>query len=293
LQKRLYVVGIVFILIGCQSNESIHLPKNMNLHQTKNIENISVKENIPEHFLVKKIEQKVEKTEQQISNETTTTAKVNKEEKPTKNEPAENNQIVKKEEKKEEPFIEDPNRPYLLPLNLSEPRKKPISHVVIHFMSNASNKPKDPYIMNDIVQLFKSYGVSSHYVIDREGNIHQLVEENRVAYHAGRGKLPGFPETDQHLNHYSIGIELLAIGTKDEMKSMMEESKYSQIHPSHIGYTERQYESLKKLLLDIHSRHPQVLLNRDYIVGHQEYSPQKTDPGVLFDWTKIGLPIER
>lgn len=300
-KKWIYLLFLTIFLLGCQKAETGQQTKKIRLHQTKTMEISMEKEQIPEFLYVEKSEKKIVKTQQKISDETTPTKnegnndEISKKAKltVTTNKNVMNNDKPQKKNKQEKQKIKDPNRPYLLPSHLSEPRKKPITHVVIHFMSNAPNNPNQPYIMDDIIKIFTDYGVSSHYVIDREGNIHPLVEENRVAYHAGRGKLPGFPETDQQLNHYSIGIELLAIGTKDEMKSMMSSATYNQIDPKHIGFTEKQYESLKNLLNQIHYRHPQILLNRDHIVGHDEYSPQKTDPGELFDWTKIGLMKDR
>lgn len=53
----------------------------------------------------------------------------------------------------------------------SEPQKTPITHVVIHFISNAAAKPQAPYDLEDILSLYISYGVSAHYMIGREGAI--------------------------------------------------------------------------------------------------------------------------
>ena len=52
--------------------------------------------------------------------------------------------------------------------------------------------------------------VSCHYLIDRKGLIIQLVEENRVAWHAGKSKWKNF----NNLNKNSIGIELVNKGHK-------------------------------------------------------------------------------
>lgn len=77
--------------------------------------------------------------------------------------------------------------------------------------------------------------VSSHYVIDEDGEISQLVKETRRAWHAGKSFWLG--NTD--LNAISIGIEL--------------------VNPGHeFGYRPfpaPQIRSLKKLLNDILSRH--------------------------------------
>ena len=74
-----------------------------------------------------------------------------------------------------------------LPNTHSEPRVEDPTHIVLHFSSNVVNNTEDPYRINDIYYIFLDYNVSTHYVIDRDGNIYQFVDENRVAWHAGKG----------------------------------------------------------------------------------------------------------
>ncbi|TDK58133.1 LysM peptidoglycan-binding domain-containing protein [Bacillus salipaludis] len=181
-------------------------------------------------------------------------------------------------------------RDLYLPLQNSKPRTEIVTHVVIHFISNAASKPNDPYNIQDVYRIFLNNGVSSHYLIGRSGEVYRLVDENRVAYHAGKGNLPGFPSYQNRLNEYSIGIELLAIGTRDEMLPLMSAQTYEAIAPSNIGYTDAQYRSLNLLLDDIIGRHPTIKRDRQHIVGHDEYAPgRKTDPGKLFDWSRINF----
>jgi N-acetyl-anhydromuramyl-L-alanine amidase AmpD len=177
---------------------------------------------------------------------------------------------------------------YYLTLQNSKPRTENITHVVVHFISNATNKPRDPYNIQDLYNIFVKNGVSTHYLIGRNGEVYRLVDENRVAYHAGRGSLPGFPGYENRLNEYSIGIELLAIGTQDEMLAFMPAQTYQLISPSNIGYTDAQYGSLNLLLDDILRRHPSIVRDRRHVIGHDEYAPgRRTDPGRLFDWSRI------
>lgn len=178
----------------------------------------------------------------------------------------------------------------LLPERNSEPRNTPITHVIIHFISNAAAKPHDPYDLEDILSLYVEAGVSAHYMIGREGEIYQLVPEDRIAYHAGKGHLPNFPHYRDRLNDYAIGIELMAVGTKDEMRAMLDDARYDAIRPAHVGFTDAQYDALDRLLDDILTRYPAIERNRDHIIGHEEYAPgRKTDPGSLFDWDRLGL----
>lgn len=178
---------------------------------------------------------------------------------------------------------------YFLPNSNSTERTNPISHVVLHFASNALNKPDNPYLIEDTYNIFKNAGVSANYVIDRNGKIYRFVPENRVAYHAGPGQLSGFPEYTDRLNHHSVGIELLGIGTREEMIPMITAERFDLIDSSLYGFTEAQYQALNTLLNDILSRNPAIQKNRNHIVGHDEYAPDKTDPGRLFNWSKIGL----
>ncbi|WP_405098577.1 N-acetylmuramoyl-L-alanine amidase [Oceanobacillus sp. FSL H7-0719] len=178
---------------------------------------------------------------------------------------------------------------YLLPLENSKKRLTPISHVMLHFTSNVAENPKDPYLMEDIYTIFEDYGVSAHYAIDREGVIYRLVAENRVAFHAGTGSLQDFPAYEDNLNDYSIGIELLAIGSKEEMNEFIDEATYDSLDPSLIGYTDAQYAAVERLLDMLHEQYPEIERNREYVVGHDEYAPdRKSDPGILFDWSRIG-----
>ncbi|MGY3715068.1 N-acetylmuramoyl-L-alanine amidase [Sutcliffiella cohnii] len=180
--------------------------------------------------------------------------------------------------------------PYYLPNENSRRRTAEVTHVMIHYTSNAARNPENPYVLEDIYSLFEEYGVSAHYIIDREGDIFQLVDESRVAFHAGKGMDLNFLEYRNNMNDYSIGIELMAIGTKEEMNVNLQEGQYELISPSHIGYTDEQYHSLAKLLEDLYERYPKVLRNRENVVGHDEYAPvRKSDPGSLFDWGKIGF----
>lgn len=176
-----------------------------------------------------------------------------------------------------------------LPLSNSEERIGEITHIVIHFSSDVANNPDNPYNIYNIYNIFKNFKVSTHYTIDREGKIYRMVDEDRAAWHAGKGSLPDYPHYENKLNQYSIGIELLAIGTKEELHKLVPHVDYESIDPVHIGYTDAQYESLKLLIDDITKRNPTIKMDRKHIIGHDEYTDRRTDPGSLFDWSRIGF----
>jgi N-acetyl-anhydromuramyl-L-alanine amidase AmpD len=165
-----------------------------------------------------------------------------------------------------------------------------ITHVVLHFSSNVKAKPEDPFVLEDIYQIYHEANASSHFLIDREGELFSLVSEERIAFHAGKGSLPDFPELEDRLNEVSIGIEMLAIGTKEEMKKYMSEDQYDRLDPFMIGYTPAQYITLRSLLRYLYQKYPGILPDRKHVVGHDQYAPgRKFDPGALFDYRKIGL----
>jgi N-acetyl-anhydromuramyl-L-alanine amidase AmpD len=172
-----------------------------------------------------------------------------------------------------------------------------VTHVVLHFMSNVVQDPHDPYDVEQVRRIFVDYELSSHYLIARNGLVVKLVEEDRIAWHAGKGFLDEFPEYRDKLNNYSIGIEFLAIGSRDEMvPTYLSRSAYDRLDPGHIGYTEAQYIAVNDLLAQIYERHPKIERDRRHIIGHDEYAgprqrPQdpKVDPGSLFDWSRVSV----
>lgn len=139
-----------------------------------------------------------------------------------------------------------------------------VDTVVIH--SSYNSLGGDEFAIGKIIDIYKSYGVSAHYLVGRDGTIYRLVRERDVAYHAGVSKMPpsssGGKAGRTDVNTFSIGIEM--VGTEES------------------GYTDKQYVTLNALLEDIEGRHK--IKN---IVGHDEIAPgRKTDPW-QFDWSQI------
>lgn len=122
--------------------------------------------------------------------------------------------------------------------------------------------------------IFTAYKVSSHYMIDRDGTIVRLVDDNNVAWHAGKSKMP--TDGREGVNGFSIGIELTASHPADDPSVKTPED----------AYTAAQYESLNKLIAHLCKEHPITA-----VVGHDEIAPgRKTDPGPLFQWEKVRTP---
>jgi len=180
-----------------------------------------------------------------------------------------------------------------LPSHCYGPREEgtTIDTILLHFISDVRDTPDNPYDIDRVQAIFARLGVASHYVIDRDGLVHQFVDESLKAYHAGKGQLDTRPEVYNCLNEYSIGIELMGMGTADEMAFVLHDHEYTALaaaHPEWIGFTPAQYDALNALLPEICARH-NIPRTRASILQHADYSPHKPDLGTLFDWTKVGL----
>jgi N-acetylmuramoyl-L-alanine amidase len=107
--------------------------------------------------------------------------------------------------------------------------------------------------------------VSAHYVIDEDGTIHRLVDEQHKAWHAGES----FWQGREDLNRVSVGIEL--------------------VNPGHEwgyrAFPAAQLVSCVALARDIVERHA---IAPARVVGHSDVAPtRKEDPGELFDWALL------
>ena len=178
---------------------------------------------------------------------------------------------------------------YLTPLeDFSWEREYHPEYIVIHFTSAVVNHRNDPYSEANLRSLFTDNGVSINYIILRDGTVKCYIPEERVAWHAGKGQLTDDKYTNS-LNRYSIGIELAGIGSYSDMSMYLSAQEYNSLDKSLIGFTDEQYESLQLLVDDLCLRYG-IPLDRNHIIGHEEYSPTKTDPGELFDWSKV-VPV--
>ena len=107
--------------------------------------------------------------------------------------------------------------------------------------------------------------VSCHYFIDRKGEVLRMVEENKVAWHAGKSKWKKFT----NLNKNSIGIELVNKG------HLFGYEKFSNT----------QIQKLIKLCLHLKKKYKIKDIN---IVGHSDIAPlRKQDPGEKFPWKRL------
>lgn len=102
---------------------------------------------------------------------------------------------------------------------------------------------------------------SAHYVIDKNGDIYQMVPEVFPAWHAGYSNWNGKDD----INRDSIGIEL--------------------VNNAYSAYPQEQIDACIELSRDIMKRHATISHN---LVRHSDISPgRKTDPYSHFPWDEF------
>ena len=176
---------------------------------------------------------------------------------------------------------------FLLPIEeFSWEREYAPEYVMIHFTSAVMTHREDPYNLSYVRQTFVDYDVSVHYIIERDGTVHCYIPEDRVAWHAGKGEWNNDPKYTNKMNYYAIGIELVGMGSEEDMSIYMSAGEYRKLDSSLKCFTSEQYSSLKALVKDICDRND-IPMDRDHVIGHEDYSPTKNDPGQLFDWSEI------
>tara|TARA_B100000941_G_C28474766_1_gene538510 strand:- start:114 stop:833 length:720 start_codon:yes stop_codon:yes gene_type:complete len=136
-----------------------------------------------------------------------------------------------------------------------------IKFVVIHYTGMQSEIASIKRLKS------KKSKVSCHYLINKKGEVFQMVPENKIAWHAGKSKWKNF----KNLNRNSIGIELTNKGHK-------------------LGYenfSKLQIQSLVTLCKELKRKYKIPTSN---FLGHSDIAPlRKLDPGEKFPWQKLSF----
>ena len=107
----------------------------------------------------------------------------------------------------------------------------------------------------------RKHPVSSHYLLDRDGRLLQLVPDHLAAWHAGAGRWGSLDD----LNQASIGIEIVNTGSEP--------------------FPDVQIDALIALLRDLTQRHG---ISPQQVIGHADLAPgRKIDPGRWFPWKNL------
>lgn len=115
--------------------------------------------------------------------------------------------------------------------------------------------------------------VSAHYVIDRDGTIYQLVDDDKKAFHAGISDWSSINSgrAIKSMNDCSIGIEFQCPLLKGKLS----------------GFTKAQVKSgieLSRFLMNKYQ------IKRQNVLAHSDIAPhRKQDPDILFPWRTFAL----
>lgn len=131
--------------------------------------------------------------------------------------------------------------------------ERKIEYIIIHYTEQN---------FEDSIDYLCNKGVSAHYIIAKNGDVYNLVDDNKIAWHSGRSNW----KNTEELNQNSIGIEIENFG--DEI------------------FPEIQMKSVIELCKGIKEKYS---ISRENIIGHSDVAPsRKIDPGIFFDWKLMG-----
>ena len=138
-------------------------------------------------------------------------------------------------------------------------RRQPLDMLVLHYTGMETGPAALERLCDPEAK------VSSHYLVEEDGRVFQLVDEERRAWHAGVAQWNG----KEDINSRSIGIEIVNGGHEYGLPP----------------FPEVQIEAVLRLCLDLLSRHA---ISAHNIVGHSDIAPlRKLDPGERFPWERL------
>ena len=138
-------------------------------------------------------------------------------------------------------------------------RRAPISMIVLHYTGMETGEAAMERLRSP------DFEVSAHYVVEEDGRLFQLVEEEKRAWHAGLSCWKG----ERDVNSASIGIEIVNGGHDFGLP----------------GFPDAQIETVLELVGDIAERRGILAEN---IIGHADVAPgRKQDPGERFPWRRL------
>jgi N-acetylmuramoyl-L-alanine amidase len=171
------------------------------------------------------------------------------------------------------------------------------SEIVFHNRKSPNNKdyqttdgkPKDLIIhytaagLSSTLNTFETAGgTSAHLVIDRNGDIYQMVPFNMQAFHAGYSSWDGLGA----FNNRAIGIEIVNFGF--DVAKANGASDILTVKHKHKFIPQTQWQKYPKAQIDAVIAVTKALLetyNLQKILGHDDISAgRKQDPGPAFPW---------
>ena len=138
---------------------------------------------------------------------------------------------------------------------------KDIRFLIIHYTGMQSARVSMDRLKNP------NSKVSCHYFINRNGNIYKMVDDNKIAWHAGKSKWKNV----RNLNKCSIGIEIQNKG-------------------HFIDYQNFPKKQISSLIVLIKSLLKKYKIKKCNVLGHSDIAPlRKKDPGEKFPWDFLSL----
>ncbi len=130
--------------------------------------------------------------------------------------------------------------------------KKVKSIILHHTWSSAKDS-------NVLKYLNKKNFVSCHYMVTTRWTVYQMVDDNRVAYHAGVSSYKWLPRVNQSLNECTLGIE---------------------VNSNWKRFNDKQRKACKELIQHLKNKYK---IENKYILTHALIAPwRKTDIAPVF-----------
>lgn len=167
-------------------------------------------------------------------------------------------------------------------------------YIIIHYTGGGS--------VSGAIRTLRRRGLSYHFIVDRQGEVHQGGALNRKAFHAGLSNWKGL----ENMNNHSIGISAANWGWLNKQVN----GQYGRVDANnnplttffdrdevklapHFGgisrrgwelYPEKQVEKIKALCALLVKTYPTI---KD-VIGHDDISPgRKFDPGPAFPYEEL------
>lgn len=145
--------------------------------------------------------------------------------------------------------------------NFDDRKLGTIKYLIVHYTGMATGQQAIDRLCDPVAS------VSAHYVVEENGDIYALVDEEKRAWHAGVSKW----EDDEDINDLSIGIEIVNPG-----------HPYPGYDSVYRPFPDAQMDAVLDLAKGVVDRHS---IAPCYVLGHSDVAWQrKIDPGELFDW---------
>ena len=146
------------------------------------------------------------------------------------------------------------------------------SGILIHAISARHYYRANQYDLSTIAKMLETLSVSAHNLIGRDGEIWELVQVTRRAWHAGKSRHRDYT----NLNYHFIGIEV--VGRGDEPFEYMQYKALAWLCNNYM-----QRYSIATHMIQLHQ-----------IASDSTVRPDpKWDPGTYFDWVNLGIELAK